>query len=199
MSRILRWGIGLLLIGSLAIGALLVLPFSSWLPGGTVADLPNREVVNGTAFNALFPAPEPGEQLVFTQEKRGFSEARLKQDGQTKALLAISDVATAPEARDKFQSSDTRLKGWPLVEQGAQASALLVADRFQVKVIGQGAGLDVEQRHELIEAFDLKRLEALKPVKALKGATSSRADLPAGRGLSVRRPEARTLSLEPAA
>ncbi len=162
MSRILRWGLGLLLMAGLLVGAFLFLPFRSWLPGGTVADVAKSEVVNGTAFNRLFPKAQPSEQIVFTQEKRGFSEARLKQGDDIKALLAISDTTTAPAARSKFEASREKLQGWPLIDQGSQASALLVADRFQVKVIGQGVGLDVQQRHELIGAFDLKGLAALQ-------------------------------------
>ncbi len=168
MSRLLRWGIGLLLIVSLLFAIVVLLPFRSWLPGGTVAGVATAEVVNGSAFNRLFPRPEPGEQLIFTQEKRGFSQARLKQGDAIKALLAISDTTTAPEARSKFETSSQQLQGWPLVEQGTQASALLVAERFQVKVIGQGAGLDTEQRHELIGAFDLEGLAALKPARAAR-------------------------------
>jgi hypothetical protein len=179
MSRFLRWGLGLLLIGALLLGAFLFLPFRSWLPGGTVADLPTSEVVNGTSFNRLFPAPEAGEQLVFTQEKRGFSQARLRQAGEVKALLSISDVITNPSARTKFEASRERLGGWPLVEQGPQASALLVADRFQVKVIGQGSGLDAQQRHELLEGFDLSGLAALRP--ALAEGKARRATLPGAR------------------
>jgi hypothetical protein len=38
-----------------------------------------------------------------------------------------------------------------------------VADRFQVKVIGQGSGLEPERRHELLGAFDLQALAALQP------------------------------------
>lgn len=162
MNRTLRWGVGLLLVVSLSIGAFLFLPFRSWLPGGTVADVPLSQVVNGAAFNRLFPEPQDGDQLVFTQEKRGFSEARLKHGGQVKALLAISDVTTAPEARSKFEASPSRLQGWPLVEQGPQATALLVADRFQVKVIGQGEGLDPEQRQDLLGRFNLRGLAALQ-------------------------------------
>ena len=163
MSRILRWGLGLLLIAGLLIGAFLFLPFRSWLPGGTVGDVPKSEVVNGTAFNRLFPKPQTGETIVFTQEKRGFSEARLKQGQETRALLAISDTTTAPEARSKFVRAPEQLQGWPLVEQGSQASALLVAERFQVKVIGQGSGMDAGQRHELLGAFDLAGLASLSP------------------------------------
>ncbi|MCU0528792.1 MAG: hypothetical protein MUD04_04715 [Cyanobium sp. Prado107] len=162
MGRVVRWGLGLLLVVGLLLAGLVLLPLGEWLPGGTVADVPTAQVVNGTAFNRLFPPAGPGEQLVFTQEKRGFSEARLKQGDATLALLAISDTATAPEAREKFSASGERIQGWPVVEQGPQASALLVAERFQVKVIGQGAGLDLSQRRELLDAFDLKGLAALQ-------------------------------------
>jgi hypothetical protein len=186
MSRNLRWGIGLLLIAGLLLGAFIFLPFRSWLPGGTVGDIATREVVNGSSFNRLFPRPQAGEELVFTQEKRGFSQARLKRGDEVKALLSISDVATAPASRGKFLHSSEQLQSWPLVDQGSQASALLVADRFQVKVIGQGSGLDLQQRHELLGAFDLPALAALNP--ALKPATNPRAReaLPAGQGQPVR-------------
>lgn len=187
MSRLLRWGIGLSLIAGLLLGAFFFLPFHSWLPGGTVADIPTREVVNGTRFNRLFPTPQADEQLVFTQEKRGFSQARLKRGAEVTALLSISDVANAPASRDKFASAAERLRNWPLVEQGSQASALLVADRFQVKVIGQGAGLDVEQRHGLLGAFNLEGLAALNPQAAL-APTRSRPSLPQGSTEAVRPP-----------
>jgi hypothetical protein len=205
MSRTLRWVLGLALVAGLLLGAFLFLPFRSWLPGGTVADVPTREVVNGPAFNRLFPKPQPGEELIFTQEKRGFSQARLKAGDSTKALLSISDVITAPETRKKFSGTSQQLRSWPLVEQGPQASALLVADRFQVKVIGQGTGLDQEKRHELLDAFDLKGLAALNPT----AAKTPRGALAPGQGEPLRLPvpgrqrkEAADLStpvLEPAA
>ncbi len=192
MSRALRWGLATLLAIGLLVGALLLLPFSSWLPGGTVADVPTSEVVNGSAFNRLFPAPEAGQQLVFTQEKRGFSEAKLKQGGSALALLAISDTVTAPEARSKFAGSGSAIEGWPLVEQGSQASALLVADRFQVKVIGQGDGLAPDQRHALLEAFDLRGLSALLPARSAR----ERKALPAGQQQPVRIPVGNPQPLE---
>jgi len=189
MSRSLRWGIGLLLVAGLLLGAFLVLPFRSWLPGGTVANIATKEVVNGTLFNRLFPKPQAGEQLVFTQEKRGFSQARLKQGAEVRALLSISDVASAPASRNKFIHTEERLQSWPLVDQGSQASALLVADRFQVKVIGQGSGLDVQQRHELLGAFDLQALAALSPAAAQAPAIpSGREALPPGKGSPLRLP-----------
>ena len=140
------------------------------LAGGTVAELPTAAVVNGSAFNRLFPPPGADRQLVFSQEKRGFSEARLKQGDRLLALLAISDTATAPEARDKFSTAAERLQGWPLVEQGEHASALLVADRFQVKVIEQNDALPQAERRQVLAAFDLKGLAALKAPKLLEPA-----------------------------
>jgi hypothetical protein len=182
--------LGLLLIAGLVLGAFFVLPFRSWLPGGTVADVPNRLVVNGTALNRLFPAPEAGEKLVFTQEKRGFSQARLKQGNEVRALLSISDVTTSPASRAKFSSSGSALAGWPLVEQGDQSSALLVADRFQVKVIGQGAGLSLDERHELLGAFNLQALAALNPASTSKALPQAPAQSQAP-SLAAQSPAAR--------
>jgi len=112
MSRALRWGLAAMLALGLLVGALVVLPFSSWLPGGTVADVPTAAVVNGSAFNRLFPAPQAGEELIFTQEKRGFSEAKLKQGSAAVALLAISDTATAPEASLAAAAVPSRAGPW---------------------------------------------------------------------------------------
>lgn len=205
MSRTLRWVLGLLLVAGLLIGAFLFLPFRSWLPGGTVGNVSSRLVINGPAFNPLFPKLFTGEQLVFTQEKRGFSQARLKEGETTKALLSISDVLTSPSTRAKFSGAKLELQSWPLVDQGTQASALLVADRFQVKVIGQGAGLTADDRHDLLNAFDLKALAALAPEPLAPEAPGAPRSLPAGKGapLKLPRPQrtAPTTSpvLEPAA
>jgi hypothetical protein len=194
MSRTLRWALGLLLIAGLLIGAFFYLPFSPWMPGGTVGNVPNREVVNGTALNRHFPQPGPGQQIVFTQEKRGFSQARLKQGNEVRALLSISDVTTTPVSRAKFNGIETLLKGWPLVDQGAQASALLVADRFQVKVIAQGIGMDAGQRHELLEDFDLQGLASLEPasrkgsLKPARDTATAPQALPPGRKQPLRFP-----------
>ncbi len=177
MPRFLRWILALGLAAALVVGAVVLLPFSDWLPGGTVGDVPAQQVVNGTAFNRLFPAASPGEELVFSQEKRGFSEARLKRSGEVVALLAISDTTTAPEAREKFAAAADTLAGWPLVEQGSQASAVLVGGRFQVKVIGQGVGLDAQERHELLESFDLKALASVRP-RRLGPSSSPAATVP---------------------
>lgn len=150
-----------------------------------MADVPNRLVVNGTALNRLFPEPQVGEKLVFTQEKRGFSQARLKQGDEVRALLSISDVTSSPASRAKFSGSGSSLAGWPLVEQGDQSSALLVADRFQVKVLGQGAGLSPDERHELLGAFNLQALAALNPASAPKALPQAQPQAPSLAGQSA--------------
>jgi hypothetical protein len=147
--------------------------------------VPNRLVVNGTALNRLFPEPQVGEKLVFTQEKRGFSQARLKQGDEVRALLSISDVTSSPASRAKFSGSGSSLAGWPLVEQGDQSSALLVADRFQVKVLGQGAGLSPDERHELLGAFNLQALAALNPASAPKALPQAQPQAPSLAGQST--------------
>ena len=67
MPKALRWLLGGALVLLLLVGAVVVLPFRSWLPGGTVAELPTAAVVNGSAFNRLFPPPGADRQLVFSQ------------------------------------------------------------------------------------------------------------------------------------
>ena len=59
MPRPLRWFVALVLAAGLLVGGVLLLPFADWLPGGTVADVPLQQVVNGTSFNRLFPPSDP--------------------------------------------------------------------------------------------------------------------------------------------
>src|SRR5690242_20483855 len=64
------------------------------------------EVKPGSAFNAFFPADgTDGMSRVFTQEKAGFAEAKLKKDGKEVATLSISDTAGEADARAKFASA----------------------------------------------------------------------------------------------
>jgi hypothetical protein len=59
-------------------------------------------------------------------------------------------------------------------------------------VIGQGNGLDPDQRHALLEAFDLKGLAALLPAKTAR----ERKALPAGQQQPVRLPVGTRQTLE---
>ncbi len=111
----------------------------------------------GAAFNKVFPADGvEGYRRVFTQEKEGFAEAKLQKDGKDVAVLAISDVTSDPTARGKFSQAADRLGSYPLVTVGKNQSALLVKDRFQVKVSSPILGPD--QRKSLLAKFDLAAL-----------------------------------------
>jgi hypothetical protein len=114
----------------------------------------------GANFNKAFPADgTDGYTRVFTQEKEGFAEAKLQKDGKDVATLAISDASADADAKGKFAKSTESVEGHPLVTVGKNQSALLVKDRYQVKVSSQT--LDAEARKALLTKFDLKALAAL--------------------------------------
>jgi hypothetical protein len=121
-----------------------------------------RESAKGGSFNRFFPAEQDGYTRVYTQEKKGFAEAKLKKEGKEVAVMAISDTLNTPTARDKFTSSTSRIAGYPAVEQGKTGTALLVADRFQVKVLSRDPAFGPEDRTSWLERFKLSELSQLK-------------------------------------
>jgi len=121
-----------------------------------------KESTSGGSFNQFFPPSGGGYERVYTQEKKGFAEAKLKQDGKVLAMLAISDISNNPAAANKFQDSQTTIKGFPSVEQGATASAVLVNNRYQVKVLSREADFTASDRQTWLAKFDLDGLAKLK-------------------------------------
>lgn len=115
----------------------------------------------GSSFNKFFPRSVSGYDIVPSQEKKGFAEYKVNQGGKTVAMLAISDT-TGTGAADKFQSSTMKIAGYPAVEQGANATAILVNDRFQVKVLSRDPSFTKETRADWIQKFDLRGLASLK-------------------------------------
>ena len=114
----------------------------------------------GSAFNKFFPADGvEGMSRVYTAEKTGYAEAKLKKDGKDVAVLSISDTMNEPDAKGKFASAADKVKGSPLVTVGKNQSAALVKDRYQVKVSSQT--LDADARKAWIERFDLAGLAGL--------------------------------------
>ncbi|MFM6059440.1 MAG: hypothetical protein ACKPBT_15030, partial [Microcystis aeruginosa] len=90
------------------------------------------------------------------------AEAKLKQDGKVVAMLAISDISNNPAAANKFQDSQTTIKGFPSIEQGATASAVLVNNRYQVKVLSREPDFTASDRQAWLAKFDLDGLAKLK-------------------------------------
>lgn len=127
---------------------------SATLPAGSAPK------IEGGKLNAFFPADgTDGYSRVFSQEKDGFVEAKLKKDGQEAATLAISDASSDEAVKSKFASATDKVNGQPLVTVGKNQSAVLVNNKFQVKVSSQT--LDEGARKALLGKFDLNGLAKL--------------------------------------
>lgn len=116
----------------------------------------------GSSFNPFFPAASRGYERVYTQEKKGFAEAKLKKDGKDLALMAISDTRSLPTAAAKFKNTTKEIVGYPAVEIGNTQTAVLVADRYQVKVLSRDASFTASDREALLKQFDYQGLAKLQ-------------------------------------
>ncbi|MGB8697854.1 MAG: hypothetical protein WCD18_00410 [Thermosynechococcaceae cyanobacterium] len=121
-----------------------------------------KDATQGSEFNAFFPKPAAGFERVYTQEKKGFAEAKLKQDGKDLAMLSISDTASLPTAAQKYAQSTEKIAGYPTVEVGTTQTGVLVADRYQVKVLSRDPGFTKSDRQDWIARFDLNGLAKLR-------------------------------------
>lgn len=123
--------------------------------------LPSKPVP-GSALNKFFPGDSDGFKRIFTQEKNGTSMANLNKDGKTVGTLSISDTAGNPSARDKFKSAGRSVAGYPATNDGMSGIAVLVGDRYQVKVRASGPTLSDSDLQNWVEKFDLAGLAGLK-------------------------------------
>lgn len=119
------------------------------------------DATQGAKFNRFFPASGDGYEVVPAQEKKGFAEYKLKRDGKDVAMLAINDT-TGTEAAAKFAQSTEKIGGYPAVDQGTQATAVLVGDRYQVKVLSRDDAFTRADRVVWLQKFDLNGLANLK-------------------------------------
>lgn len=120
-----------------------------------------QEAKSGGSFNRYFPGEQNGYKRVYTQEKKGFAEAKLKRDGQELAVMAISDTLNNPTARNKFQSSSENINGYPTVNQGSKSTALLIGERYQVKISSRNESFTESDRKAWLGKFDLQGLARL--------------------------------------
>jgi len=134
-----------------------------------------KDATKGGEFNKFFPKPSGGYERVFTQEKKGFAEAKLKKDGKDVAMLAISDTQGTPAA-DKFKTSTTKIAGYPAVTVGTTQTAILVDGRYQVKVLSRDpVNFKAAEREAWLKKFDLTGLARLSSAST----SSSTAKKPA--------------------
>ncbi len=120
------------------------------------------ESVAGGSFNKFFPQAEDGFDVVFTQEKTGFAQAKLKRDGTDVAQLSITDTTNNPEAAEKYADSSDTLAGFPLAAIGSKGTGILVADRYQVQVRSLDDSFTEFDRDDWLQKFDLDGLSQLQ-------------------------------------
>ncbi len=126
--------------------------------GQTVATNP----LAGGEFNKFFPRSQGNYNITYRQEKSGLAQAQLAQGNTSLALLSINDLAGNPAAVTKFRESSRNIGGYPAVTQGRNATAVLVADRFQVKIISQSDSFSESDREQWLTRFDLTGLARLR-------------------------------------
>ena len=122
----------------------------------------DKTAEKGGTFNRFFPDSQAGYSVVPSQEKKGFAEYKLKQDGKTLAMLTINDTVSLPAAAAKYNNSTATIAGYPAVSQGTTATGLLVNNRYQVKVLSRDAAFTAEDRAAWLEKFDLAGLAELE-------------------------------------
>ncbi|MEH1905144.1 MAG: hypothetical protein V7L04_28145 [Nostoc sp.] len=119
-----------------------------------------KTATQGSEFNKLFPDTGDGYQRVYTQEKQGFAEAKLKKGGKEVALLSITDTSSTPSAA-KFSKSTKKIGGYPAVEVGKTQTAILVG-KYQVKALSRDPSFKASDRADWLEKFNLNGLAKLK-------------------------------------
>jgi len=143
-----------------ACGATTTAPPQGGGTGGTATDVATAKPIAGGKFNRYFPQGGGEYQITFRQEKEGFAQAKLSQGGTELAMLSINDIANNPSAARKFQDSGQMIAGYPATTVGNNTTALLVGDRFQVKV--QSQSMAPGDREQWLQQFDLDGLSKLR-------------------------------------
>jgi hypothetical protein len=121
-----------------------------------------KESTSGGNFNKFFPKSGSGFDRIYTQEKKGFAEAKLKKNGKDVAVMSVSDIKNNLAAANKFDGSTEKIAGYPSVQQGNTGTAVLVADRYQVKVLSRDPSFTKDDRADWLGKFDLNGLARLK-------------------------------------
>ena len=117
----------------------------------------------GGDFNKFFPQGDAGFARVFSQEKKGFAEAKLNKGGKNVAVLSISDTTSLPAAAKKYEKSTTKLDSYPLLDEAAlKSTGVLVSNRYQVKVASRDPSFTSTDRQAWLQKFNLDGLSKLK-------------------------------------
>ena len=116
--------------------------------------------VKGALLNAFFPRDEGNWDVIYTQEKEGFAQAKLESEGTEVATLSVSDFSENAEAIAKFNESEMKIGGLPAQAKGKKGTVVL-SGRFQVSVRSKADSFTEADRKAWIQKFDLDGLAAL--------------------------------------
>jgi hypothetical protein len=122
----------------------------------------SSEAVEGGQFNRFFPPVEKPWDIVFKQEKSGFAQASLQQDGREVAVLSVSDTTNNPDAAEKFKASEKQLAGYPMVAIGEQTTAILVGERYQVQIRSADPVFGPQEREQWLPKFNLEAISRIR-------------------------------------
>ncbi|MEO8894167.1 MAG: hypothetical protein ABI417_21995 [Coleofasciculaceae cyanobacterium] len=119
----------------------------------------DKKATQGAEFNKFFPKGGAGYERVFAQEKKGTSQAKLKQNGVEVATLTIFDTKSSPATAAKYQQATKKVAGYPAATVGTMQTSILVNDRYQVTVRSKTPDFD---REAWIKKFDLNGLSKVQ-------------------------------------
>ncbi len=122
----------------------------------------SKEALPGATFNKMFPKPEGDFDVVYTQEKPGFAQAKLVKKGQDVATLAIFDTVSNPEAAEKYKGTQETFEDYPIIEIGNNGTGLLVGGRYQIQIRSTDASFSKFDREDWLKKFDLANLAKLQ-------------------------------------
>jgi hypothetical protein len=121
-----------------------------------------KNATQGGEFNKFFPKDADGYDRVFSQEKKGFAEAKLNKGGKNVAVLSISDTTSLPAAANKYQKSTEKLSGFPMLVETPLKSTGVLVKKFQVKVASRDASFTADSRMTWLKKFNLDGLSKLQ-------------------------------------
>ena len=116
--------------------------------------------VKGALLNAFFPKDDGDWDVIYTQEKEGFAQAKLENGGKEVATLSVSDFSQNTEAIAMYEASKSEIGGLPAMAKGKKGTTLLTG-RFQVSVRSKDDSFTEADRKAWIQKFDLDGLAAL--------------------------------------
>jgi hypothetical protein len=122
-----------------------------------------KDAEAGGDFNKFFPQGDAGFARVFSQEKKGFAQAKLNKGGKNVAMLSISDTLSTPTTAKKYEKSTSKIGSYPLLEEAPlKSTGVLVNNRYQVKVISKDPSFSGTDRKAWLQKFNLDGLSKLK-------------------------------------